>query len=578
MTRTISRQRVKESRFAARIARIKGGAIAFALLSTPALIACQGSLGMDYGQELGPDGKPLQGPKPGTIDENGNKVFATPEFNLEGEPLYSRAVLLTNDQWTRSVKDVLNLEVAPTQGDSFLQPVGGFTVFPNNERVLEVTNEMRASYQLAAAEIAKDILEQPDGIARINAGSDAGSFIQSFGRRAFRRPLTAEESTAYQGLFDIGVGLTGDEPDFVKGADLVVEAMLQSPHFLYRTELVPDGAPLTGFEVAAKLSFWILGTSPSEALLDRAAAGELDTPEGVSLVVDEMLASPAATEMAVDVYAELFKFSRYRDVIKSEEGFDPAISAELDAASRMFFQHIYESNMGLEEILTSSEGFVGPLMAPYYGISPAPASLTLTPLGAERVGYFAQVPYLMLLGDDAHSDAIHRGVFLNYQVMCAQLPAPPAVIPPLTASKPGQSDRQRIEAHTGFGTCGEGCHGGYINPLGFAFENFDGMGRLRDIDNDNVVDTSSAYPIGTQGMVPFDGAPELMSVLADSQEAHACFAKNLMTYGLQRDVVATDQALIDQLAQISMSETGSIKEILRALVKSPAFLARPGAM
>ncbi len=567
MMKMTTRGEKRSRRFRSRRMTVTGRALALTMLSLPLLSACEGTLGTG-------EGAPGAG---ATYDENGNRIFPTPEFNLEGEPIYSRAVQLTNTQWARSVRDILNLDAEPSQANSFLEPVGGFTVFPNNERVLEVTNQMREAYQLAAAEIAVDLLDQAS-IARIDAGSDADTFIRTLGRRAFRRPLTETEVASYQRLYDIGAGLSGDQSEFVKGANLVVEGMLQSPNFLYRTELTPDGAPLTGYERISKLSFWLLGTSPSDSLLDRAASGEFDTPAGVSAVVDEMLASPGATEMAVNVYAELFKFSRYRDVIKSSPDFNPAVNDELDEVSRMFFQYIYEQNLGLEQILTSTQGFVGPLLAPYYGITPAPAAPTLVDLGPDRSGYFAQVPYLMLLGDDEHSDAIHRGVFLNFQVLCAKLPVPPGQIPPLQAPDPNKTDRERIEEHTGFGTCGENCHGGYINPLGYAFENFDGLGRFRDMDKGLPVDTASAYPIGDQGMVEFSGAPELMSLLADSTEAHGCFAKNLMSYALQRDVVEADQALLDELTAVSMSETGSIKEILRALVKSDAFLVRPGAM
>lgn len=551
--------------------KLKNFVPALCVLAAALSASCEGHLGGSGG----PDGA---GAEPGTIDENGNKVFRTPEFDLDGSPYYSRAVVLTNSQWARAVKDILGLEAAPTQANSFLAPVEGFTLFPNNEIVLEVTNQMRESYQLAAAEVALDVLSDPGAITRIAAGADPDTFIRTFGRRAFRRPLSEEEVTGYLELYNIGAGLDGGQSDFEKGANLVIEGMLQSPHFLYRTELAPEGAPLTGYEIAAKLSFWILGTAPSDSLLDRAAAGELDTPEGVSLVVDEMLSDPRASEMVVDVYAQLFKFTRYRDVIKEDPQYDPAINEELETVSRLFFQHIYEQNLGLDEILTSTEGFVGPLLAEYYGVNPPPAAPTLTELGPDRPGYFSQVPYLMLMGDGSHSDAIHRGVFLNFQVMCAKLPSPPGDIPEVPAPQPNQTDRERIEGHTGFGTCGEGCHGGYINPLGFAFENFDGLGRPRTSDNGKPIDTYAAYPIGDEGMVEFDGARELMSVLAGSTEAHSCFAKSLMSYALSRDIVASDQDLIGDLAAISMSDEGSIKEVLRALVKSPTFLTRPGAI
>jgi hypothetical protein len=505
-------------------------------------------------------------------------VFAAPAFNLDGNPLYSRAVLLTNAQWAGAVKDILAMDERPSQANSFLSPVEGFTLFPNNEIVLEVNNEMRQSYQLAAADIALDLLSDGSALTRINAGADPDTFIRAFGRRAFRRPLTDAEVAGYTELYNIGAGIGDTGTEFQRGANLVIEGMLQSPHFLYRTELSPDGGPLSGFEIASKLSFWILGTSPSEALLDRAAAGELSTPAGVSAVVDEMLADPRAADMVVDVYAQLFKFARYRDIIKEDPQYNPAINEELEVVSRLFFKHIYEQNLGLEEILTSTQGFVGPLLAEYYGVSPAPATPTLTELGPERPGYFSQVPYMMLMGDGSHSDAIHRGVFLNFQLMCAKVPTPPGDIPAPPPPQPNQTDRERIEAHTGFGTCGEGCHGGYINPLGFAFENFDGLGRPRTMDQGKPVDTSAAYPIAGDGMVPFDGAPELMPILAGSKEAHSCLAKSFMSYALSRDIVASDLPAIEELAEVSMSDSGSIKEVIRAFVKSPAFLNRPGAI
>jgi hypothetical protein len=330
--------------------------------------------------------------------------------------------------------------------------------------------------------------------------------------------------------------------------------------------------------VAAKLSYWLLGTTPSDELLDRAANGDLDTPEGIESVVDDMLDAPEATEMVVELYSELLSFSRYKDVIKSDSAFTDEIAAELEVVARMYFERIYEQDMGLREILTSTEGFAGPALADLYELSPAPRSPSLVELGPERAGFFSQVPYLSLYGDDTHSDAIHRGVSLNYKLLCAKLPVPAFEVEQLSAPEPNQSDRQRVEAHTGIGTCGAACHGGYINPLGYAFENFDGLGRERDMDNGNVVDTLSAYPFESDMMTEFSGAPELMDIIANLDVAHTCFVKNLASYGLQRDIIADDQALLDQLTTVSMSAEGSIKGILRALAKSPAFRERPAAL
>lgn len=581
--------RAKDSR--SRRLKFRTQAFALGLTSVAFLAACEGTLGPNGLGSDGPGGPGETGDGDGdgtTGDgdlptgpvkdpETGELIFSKATFDLEGAPFYSRAVLLTNDQWTSSVQTILNLPTPPTQANSFLKPVRGISTFDNNERVLEVNNEMRASYQYAGADVAEIVADEA-AITAINAGADKDTFIETLGRRAFRRPLTDEEFSGYSTLFDIGAGLEGEESEFVKGANLVIEGMLQSPNFLYRTELSPDGGRLTGFEVLAKLSYWFLGEPPSDALLDRAAAGEFDTDAGVSTLVEEFLVDPRATEMIVGLYSQLFEFHRFENVLKEDPQYTPAINAELNEVSRLFFQHIYENDLGLDEILTSTEGFVGPLLAEYYGVPAVQGEPVLVELGPERPGFFAQVPYLMAMGDGSNSDAIHRGVYLNFDVMCAKLRLPDGIqVPPLPEPNPLLSDRERVEAHTGIDTCGESCHGGYINPMGYAFENFDGLGRPRTMDADKPVDTTSSYPFVEGSMTKFTGAPELMPLIAESPEAHLCLAKNFLSYALSRDIVESDMPVMEQLQAVSMSEAGSIKGILRELVKSPAFLSRPGA-
>lgn len=517
-----------------------------------------------------PPGTP---PAPGATTAVPSGPAPAPDFNFTGEPLYSRAVRLTNEQWAHSVRDVLRLSELPTQANSFLRPVGGFTTFLNNERVLDVSNDQRASYQLAAAEIA-DVVGTDAAIARVDAGTDSASFIETFGLRAYRRPLTSEEIARYQTLFQTGSEMSGDGTAFTKGAKLVIEAMIQSPHFLYRVELGPASQPLSGFEVAAKLSLWLRGTTPSDEVLQQAGSGELDTPDGIAALTETMLDEVSASETLTNMHAELFKFTRFSDLVKFTEEYDPETNVELEEASRRYFDRIFQENFGLREMFTGTKGFMGPKMAALYGLqAPAGGQMTLQDFGAERPGFFAQVPYLALLGDDVHSDAIHRGLFINYQVLCADLPKPGFAVSLPPSPEPGQSDRERMEAYTGKGTCGEQCHGNYINPIGYAFEGFDGLGRIRTTDADKPVDAVASYPF-SDGTKTFNGVGELMNILVDSEEAHRCYAKNLMSYALQRDIIVEDGGAIDELASVSKSADGSLKAMVLALVKSQAFRTR----
>jgi hypothetical protein len=138
---------------------------------------------------------------------------------------------------------------------------------------------------------------------------------------------------------------------------------------------------------------------------------------------------------------------------------------------------------------------------------------------------------------------------------------------------PGQTNREMIATLTQ--GCGHQCHTHYINPLGFAFENFDGMGRLRDTDNGKPVDTRAAYPFA-EGVKEFADSAQLMAIMAESRQAHACYSKKIASHALQRDIVERDVPTFDAMTAVSMAG-GSLKDVMLALVKDPAFRTRQGA-
>ena len=180
------------------------------------------------------------------------------------------------------------------------------------------------------------------------------------------------------------------------------------------------------------------------------------------------------------------------------------------------------------------------------------------------------MPYLTLYGMNAEPNSIKRGVTLNLDVLCATLGPPATVIPAVPALKPGQTNRQRIDELTA--GCGQSCHNDMINPLGFGFENFDGMGQWRDTENGGLaIDASGSYTFSDGVTRSWTGAGELMQVLASTPQTHNCYAKKLASYGLQRDIVAKDMPLITALTTSSMATTGSTKQMIVDLVRNNAF-------
>ena len=188
------------------------------------------------------------------VTGTGGVPMAKP-VDLAGDPKYYRLVRLTNEQWGRSTQDLLELTSPSGLEGNFETAVAGTTDFTNNELVLDVTQRSWGDYQTAAETLATQVTTNDAALARVYTGTaDAASFVNGFGRRAFRRPLTAAEVTRYTTVFNGGSVISGTRSAFLKGAELVIRAMLQSPFFLYRTELGATGQALNGYEMASKLS------------------------------------------------------------------------------------------------------------------------------------------------------------------------------------------------------------------------------------------------------------------------------------------------------------------------------------
>jgi hypothetical protein len=254
-----------------------------------------------------------------------------------------------------------------------------------------------------------------------------------------------EEEARYVGVFALGEELYGT--GFASGSALVIRAMLQSPNILYRSELGPAGEPLDGYEIASKLSFWLLETTPGDALLDAAAAGTLDSVDALESAARQMLEEPAALEVMRDFHGQLYQLNRYGSIDKAGvPEYSQALNPELAEASSLFFDRVFEAGEGLREILTSTRAFIGPGLAPLYGVEP-PSGLEERALEPPRIGYFMQVPFLLLHGLGRQPDPIGRGYSLGNDVLCAQLPPadPETPIPPLPTPGVGQTNRERIE-------------------------------------------------------------------------------------------------------------------------------------
>lgn len=566
----------------------------FALAAAATLSACTGSIteaGVDgsAGNPSNPnnpaDGSsgstsmPVPTTTPTGTPPGTNPIGAGGRLRLDTAPSYYRVLRLTNDQWTKSVQSVLALPTAPNNAENFQAAVTGTTDFSNNELLLEVDSRAWSDYNAAAQALAAKVSSDSTLLSKLYSGTDAAGFIKTVGRRMYRRPLTSTETSTYQKLFEGAASYSGTQSAFAKGAGVVLETMLQSPFFLYRTELGPVGAPLTGYEMAAKLSLLLRDTTPDDTTLDAAAgSGKYDTADGAAALAQKLLNEQPAKAVMRKFHGEFLRFNKFSQLSKvGVAKYDPAINADLAESAYLFFDRIFSSGQGVRDIFLSTKGFVSSRMAPLYGSSPGPSNgFEERELGANRIGYFTQLPFLLLYAHNDESDSIHRGVNMALDVLCAPLGTFAGVIPPLPDVKPGETNRTRVDNHTR--PCGSSCHNEMINPLGFAFENFDGMGAYRTTEKNGsemlTIDASGSFTF-MDGTKTYKDAAELMQVLASSQQTHMCYSKRLASFGLQRNIIESDMPMLTKLASTS-ANAGSVKQVIVELVKQDAFRVRTG--
>ena len=499
-------------------------------------------------------------------------------IDFSGTPKYYRAIRLSNTQWAQAIQTVLNVPSGGLEA-AFSPPATGLTDFSNNEMVLGLDGRNWSDFQTAAETLAAQVTATDSALTKVYSGTDAAGFISALGRRAYRRPLTTAEQSTYLTLFNSGSSLMGSRSTFAKGASLVIRAMLQSPYFLYRMELGAKNTALSSYEMAAKLSLWLRGTSPDDKTLDLASgSGKLDTADGAAALATTMLGETAATKVMRQFHGEWLHIDDMADITKANvPTYKDSLNPEFQESSYRFFDNIFTQGLGMKDVLLSTTGFYGPGMAALYGVTaPASGAYAQGDLGAKRVGFFSQIAYLTLNGHNDEPSSILRGVTLNLDVLCATLGPPATVIPSIPPLEPGQTNRQRIDKLTG--TCGQSCHNDMINPLGFAFEHFDGMGQWRDTENGGLtIDSSGSYVFADGVTRTWNDAAGLMQVLASTPQTHTCFAKKLASYGLQRTVTPNDMPLLTSMTSAGMtSGTNSEKQLIIQLVRSDAFRTHGG--
>lgn len=419
----------------------------------------------------------------------------------------------------------------------------------------------------------------PTGTA---ADACAADFIAAFGRQAFRRPLTDEERAEYLTLFRTGLELE----DFRTGIFLVVDAFLVSPNFLYRMEPAPAGAgtddvvPVEGYALASRLSFFLWRSMPDDVLLDAAEAGELRTAEDVEAQARRMMDDPRFSRSHDDFFRQWLGLDRLATLTKDETIY-PAWSDGLRDSLRASLEAQLAEAMetgSLDELVRGGFAFVDETSAAHFGVT-IPAGATPERDGlyrveldaSERAGLFTHPALLAMLGKSNQSDPIHRGVFVRTRVLCENLPPPPGdvdITPP--DLMPGLTTRERFDQHRNEPRCA-GCHR-LIDPIGFGFEGYDGIGRFRSMEEGLAIDASGMVENGGDVHGAFDGAIELSERLAESETFHECVARQVFRFTAGRVETRNDTCSTEPLFDRFAESGYDLRELMVAITQTDAFL------
>lgn len=454
--------------------------------------------------------------------------------------------------------------------------------FLNNSNALRVREPEATQLNAMARELAADTVNQrlasisPCDASMLSDASCQQNFVKSFGEKAFRRPLTQDEITRYGTLFAAGLA----KQDAKLGMIAVMEAMLQSPHFLFRTELgVANGARarLDNYELASAVSYAVTNSPPDAELIRAAQASELTADDQVTAQVRRLMASASARPALGGFLRQLFSYPFLEEANKNPQLFPtfsalkPLMFAEADS----FFPYVLFDDGGkLETLLTANYTFANLELANVYGASAKGASFEKVQLPpGQRAGALGLSGVLSTLAVDNRTSPVARGIFIRDRLLCATIPDPPAgtdlTIPALP---PGLTARQQLEARTTAPECAV-CHG-LMNPLGFGLEKLGAIGSFRETENALPIDDAGEFKETQDIDGPFKGAIELTQKLATSAQVRQCLTLETFRYALGRaESVGDSCALVKQNAAFAAANY-DLKELWVATLSSEPFLYR----
>jgi hypothetical protein len=400
-------------------------------------------------------------------------------------------------------------------------------------------------------------------------------------RRAYRRPVSVADAQTLMPFYKAGRA----EGGFDLGIQRAIERLLVSPQFLFRIERDPPGAkpgtshPVSDLELASRLSFFLWSSIPDDELLDLASQDKLRQPGVLEQQVRRMMDDPRS-ESLVTNFAEQWLYLRDLDAKKPNEilfaDFDESLRDAFRRETDLFLDSVLRSNGSVLELLSADYTFVNERLAKHYGIPNVHGSdfrrVTFPP-GSPRGGLLGQGSILTITAYPTRTSSVNRGKWILENLLSAAPPPPPATVPALKteAHDTGKplTMRDAMIQHRTDPACA-GCHS-RMDPIGFAMEHFDAVGRWRDRDGDSPIDASGVFPGGEK----FDGMAGLKTVLlSHPEEFLSTVSEKLLMYAIGRNVQYFDEPAVRGIMKEGARDNDTFASLVMGVVKSVPFQMR----
>jgi hypothetical protein len=510
----------------------------------------------------------------------GSAVVTTPPANA-GVVVVRR---LNHSEYNNSVRDLLMTTLRPA--DSFPADDLG-AEFDTVGSALSLSPGYVMAYESAAHALIADLYADATRRQRvvtcnIDTGGDtcAQTVLSAFARRAWRRPVTAEEIQTLMKPMAAARTVAATPTEGIRHA---LAAVLLSPFFIFKIEIDADPTStasrrVSQHELATRMSYALWSSTPDDTLLAAADSGQLATDDQVSAQIDRLLADPRADALLDEFAAE---WLNYKDMEQHEVDtklfpkYTPALARSMRLEARRFVQEFLRTELGVPEMLSARFTFLDSALATHYGLTrPAGGAATdftrVDTSAGPRAGLLTLGAFLTSTSLPTRTSPVIRGNFIFTRLLCGNIQQPPPDVPPLSEDVTFGTQRERLEAHRSKPECMP-CHN-VMDPLGFGLENYDAIGAFRTMDGTAAVDASGVMP---DGVTKFNGAVELAAALSKDAGFSACLTNKFMTFAIGRLLNQRDDgAWVSYLSGRAMSSGGSLKTVIRTVMLSEGFRSR----